>query len=93
MSSGMPVGSRIHWTYKGRWSERKYAPGKWSGQFHSTKWRRSKGYGPHPKGRTVKWRITGYQYVTKTGRGRYQTHFYFKKRLVRTGYKRPRRKK
>lgn len=82
---GVPVGYRIKgWTYRGRWQERKVGKGTWKFRFDATKHRAHKGYGSHPRGRKVSWRICGRQDVVKTGPGRYQTRFYGTKKLIRS---------
>lgn len=89
---GVKVGYRIPgWTYRGRWSERKVAPGRWKISFKATKRRKAKGYGGHPKGRRIRWKINAYQDVIKTGKGKYQTHMYGDKKLVKAGFRRFRR--
>ena len=81
---GVPVGYKIPgWTYRGRWREKKVAPGKWRFHFTATKRRKAKGYGGHPKGRKITWKINATQKVVKTGKGQYQTHMYGIKRLVK----------
>ena len=89
MSRGVRVGYRIPgWTYRGRWAERKVGPGRWRISFRATKNRKARGYGSHPRGRRIRWRIVGYQDVIKTGPGRYQTHLYGTKELMKVGYRR-----
>lgn len=86
---GVKVGYKIPgWKYTGRWKENKIAPGLWSISFRATKRRKAKSYGMHPKGRRIRWKIEAFQDVIKTGKGKYQTHMYGKKRLIKAGYKR-----
>lgn len=82
---GVNPGYKARWSYHGRWSEHKHKPGGWKFSFRATKQRKAKSYGTHPKGRRIRWRIQGYQDVIKTGKGKYQTHLYGKKRLVKVG--------
>lgn len=89
---GVKIGYYIPgWTYRGRWRERKLGRGIWRFSFKATKRRYAKSMGGHPLGRTIRWKINGYQDVVKTGLGRYQTHFYGKKKLVKVGRKRLKR--
>lgn len=75
------------WKYRGVWKERKTGWRNWSGVFRFTKRRPSKGYGGHPKGRTIGWWIRGKQILKKVGRGKYRGNMYFRKRLIGTGFK------
>lgn len=85
MSKGVPKGYKAWWGYRGTWKETKVAPKTWKFSFHAGKKRKSKSYGSHPKGRRIRWKINGYQDVIKTGKGKYQTHFYGTKKLIKTG--------
>ena len=94
MIKGVPVGYKIPgWKYVGRWREKKVKPGKWIFDFKATKNRKAKGYGGHPRGRTIKWKINAIQTVIKTNKGQYQTRMKGKKYLLKSGYKRLKNKK
>lgn len=80
---GVPVKYKAYWRYKGVWKETKVKPGTWKLSFRATKNRKAKSYGSHPKGRRIRWKFTGYQDVIKTDKGKYQTHLYGTKRLVK----------
>lgn len=91
---GVPVGYKIPgWAYHGVWRETKTAPGTWRISFRATKNRKAKGYGGHPKGRRIRWKITAFQDVIKIGKGKYQTHMYGVKKLVKAGLNRLRKRK
>jgi hypothetical protein len=85
---GVKKGYKANWGYRGTWKERKMGKRNWRFSFRATKKRKAKGYGSHPKGRRIRWKVDGYQDVIKTGKGKYQTHLYGKKKLVRVGHKR-----
>lgn len=81
---GVPTGYKIPgWKYTGRWSETKTSPGRWKISFRATKKRKATSYGSHPKGRRIRWKINALQDVIKTGKGKYQTHMYGTKKLIK----------
>lgn len=69
----VPPGYKENWTYRGRWSEKKLRKGLWKFTFTATKNRKAKTYGNFGKGTKGAWKINATQYITKTGKGRYQT--------------------
>lgn len=84
---GVKKGYKAWWKYKGIWKERKKDKGVWNISFRAIKKRKAKSFGSHPKGRRIRWQINAFQDVIKTGKGKYQTHLYGKKKLVKVGYK------
>lgn len=84
---GVPSGYKHHWKYKGRWSETKNKDGSWNFSFRATKGKRAKRYGKFKKGFKILWKLDGYQTAIKTGKGKYQTRFYGRKKRVKSGYK------
>lgn len=82
---GVPTGYKANWKYPhGRWRERKIGPGTWKFRFKSHKYRPSKGYGGHPKGRRITWSIRARQSVVKRGPGHYSTTMYGTKKLKKS---------
>lgn len=74
MRKGVPKGYRHIWKYKGRWDEKKLRKGLWKFTFTATKGHKGKKtYGKFGKGTKGAWLIRGIQYITKTGKGTYQT--------------------
>lgn len=74
MKKGVPKGYRHIWGYRGRWDEIKVKPGLWRFTFQATKGHKGKkSYGNFGKGTKGAWYIQGIQYITKTGKGTYQT--------------------
>lgn len=71
----VPKGYEENWKYTGRWSEKKLKKGLWKFTFTATKRRKAKSYGEFKKGTKGAWAIKGIQYITKTGKGKYQTKF------------------
>lgn len=81
----MRKGSRHNWAYRGRWFERKIAPGKWRFSFMATK--RQKAHPGVKRGSRFIWKINGVQRAVKTKSGRYQTKFTGTKKLIKAKVK------
>lgn len=93
---GVPAGYRENWKYTGRWSEQKkrdrWGRTYWPFVFKATKRRKAKGYGGFGRGTKGAWKVKGVQYITKTGKGEYQTVLIGKKYPMRFYVKRTRRR-
>lgn len=86
--SGVKVGYRAWWRYNPAiWKEYKTKKGEWKISLRSPKQRKAKGFGSHPIGRRIRWKINATQDVVKVGKGRYLTHMYGKKKLNKVGFK------
>ena len=89
---GVPKGFKHNWKYKGHWKEVKTRPGKWKIDFRATKSRRSaRGMGSFGIGTKGAWRVKGVQYITKTGKGKYQTRLIGTKSPMKFYVRKPRR--
>jgi len=69
----VPSGYRHIWKYNGIWDETKLQKGLWKIKFRATKNKKSTKYGQFGKGTKGAWKINATQYITKTGKGKYQT--------------------
>jgi hypothetical protein len=70
----VPKGYKHNWTYHGHWKETKTRPGNWKFTFRATKSRKTaKSMGSFGVGTKGAWKIRGTQYITKIGKGKYQT--------------------
>lgn len=90
-SKGVPAGYKEDWAYKGHWGEKKLKRGLWKFKFKATKKRRAGTYGGFGKGTKGAWRIKGVQYITKTGKGKYQTTMIGTKRPIYFNVRKPKR--
>jgi hypothetical protein len=90
--AGVPIGYPEDWAYHGHWKEKKTGIGKWKFTFKATKTRKAKSYGSFGKGTTGRWQIKGIQYITKTGKGKYQTKLVGTKRSLGFKVKKPKRR-
>lgn len=86
-SKAVPTGYKHHWTYRGRWNEKKIKPKLWKIDFIATKRTHARGYGNFKPNFRIKWKINAVQYAVKTGKGTYQTRMIGYKRPLKAGYK------
>lgn len=84
---GVPKGYTHNWTYRGKWHEKKIAPGKWRIKFRATKRTRAGRGGPKP-GFKILWGFKNVkQRAIKTGKGKYQTELTGIKYVKKAGHK------
>jgi hypothetical protein len=83
-NSGVPVGYKHDWKYRGQWVEKKIAPKLWKFRFKATKPRSGSSKGGLPIGGSVAWAIKGVQVAKKTGGRKYITDFKGVKKLIKT---------
>lgn len=89
----VPKGYRHIWKYKGRWDEKKIRKGLWKIDFKATKGHKGKkSYGSFGKGTKGAWLIRGIQYITKTGKGTYQTRLIGTKKPLKFNIKNKRKR-
>lgn len=93
-SKGVPKNYRHIWRYSGVWDETKLGRGKgWKIDFKATKRHRHKSMGSFGIGTKGAWRVSGIQYITKTGKNTYQTRLIGKKYPLKFYVKKSYRKK
>lgn len=90
--SGVPLNYPEDWAYRGHWKEKKIKPGIWKIDFRATKRRKARGYGGFGKGTKGRWKINAIQYITKTGKGKYQTRMKGTKKSLGFKVKKPKRR-
>ena len=69
----VPKNFRHLWGYRGVWDEKKIKPGLWRFKFVASKGKRSSKMGSFGVGTRGGWKIKAKQFITKTGKGSYQT--------------------
>lgn len=80
MAKTLPTGYHHKWKYKNSlWEETKKRDKKgktyWRVKWNAIKTKKSKSYGAYPKGFRGAWKLSGVQYIKKTGKGKYRTTF------------------
>jgi len=91
-SLGVPAGYKEDWAYHGHWGEKKLRKGLWKFRFTATKRRRADSYGSFGRGTKGAWKINGIQYITKTGKGKYQTTLIGTKKPIYFNVRQPKKK-